>query len=377
MEPSDDEVIALGEDETRVNLVSDAVLLLPFECSPETDVSLRFARIPRAFAPHQEELPVPKDVSNNKAIHLSRFFDFGYLERQFEDRIGFRFQFVIIAWEPVDLNAFRDEGWIEESVEESEAHRRIRIVSHLSPRNPENVNLLLRHYPKTIGNLDEEIIWEIQMFDGRGPASWQTEIDGIDQPFTLQSFRSMIAQALHAQSQPVSRRIPAFLRRVHPESSSETLEVAVTIPEIRPEEAYTIRVVLRDVARELYYPTNVPALDQCIRDVHLQLLENGIPVGPKSDMYQRVLSHLLIYRHACASTVGYIDASVAEQPEIEGFHRHLLGRLAHQLDIVPVAVVSEPEIGNSRVDLLIEGIPTELKLEDRKRATTDDTVKRQ
>jgi hypothetical protein len=328
------------------------------------------------FAPYQEEHPLPRDAAVDNAIPLSRFFDFEYLAHQFEDRVGFQFRFKVKAWTSVNLHELCDGQSIERNTEETDTHRRIQIVSHLQPRNPENVSLVLRNYPQIVGNLDEEIIWGIRMFEGGRATSWQIEVDTINQLFTIESFNSMVAQALRSQSRTPLERIPAFLRRVYPESSGQILEVVVTVPAIVPEEVYVMDIDLHDIAGDLYCSTNIPELDQCICDIHLQLLEYGIPVGPETEVYQRVLSQLLIYRYCCASTTGYIDANVARQTEVEGFHRHLCERLAHQLGIVPVGIVSEPEVGNSRVDLLIEGIPTELKLEDRRTATTDSIVSR-
>ncbi len=369
------EVIVQDDDNIQVSLDSSVVLRLPFNWSLEVDVSIKYQLIPRKFAP-LDEFSIAGDLLAGGIIPLARVVDFEHLERQFEDRRDFRFYFTITAWESVNLNDLRELRWIEESIEETEAYRRIRIINCLSPRNPENSSLLLRNYPKIIGNLDEEIIWEIGMFAGRRSESWQIEIDVISQPFMIESFKSVVSQALREQSKPVLERIPAFLRRAYPESSDHPLEVVVTVPEIEPKTECTINVTLRDPAGDLYYSTSNPELNRLIRDIHLRLLEHGIPVGPETEVYQRVLAQLLIYRDSCASITGYIDASVAEKSEIKGFHQHLRQRLRHQLDIELVDIVSEPQIGNSRVDLLIEGIPTELKLEDRKTATTDDIVER-
>lgn len=343
--------------------------------SPELEVSVRYRLFLSTFESY-DEVPVENELLVGGAIPLGDILNLDYIGWLFDTRNDFYFPFEVVIRQTVSLSLWRQRELIDLSITELDRRRQIRIVNQVAAVNQANTDPPLMNYPQTIGNLDEEIIWGISMFAGSRSESWQIEIDAINQPFTIESFSSKVSQALRAQSRPVLERIPVFLRRAYPESSSHPLEVTVTIPEVKPQSEYTIDVTLYDPAGDLYYPTDDPELEHCIRDIHLKLLEYGIPVGPETEVYQRVLSQLLIYRRSCASVKGYIDTSVAEKTEIEGFHKHLLQRLPHQLAIVPVDIVSEPEIGNSRVDLLIEGIPTELKLEDRKTATTKDIVER-
>jgi hypothetical protein len=154
----------------------------------------------------------------------------------------------------------------------------------------------------------------------------------------------------------------------------------VTIDEIQPEIQYTICFTLRDPAKELYYRTNKPALDRVILDVHQRLMELGVGIGQETDVHQRILSQLLLYRDGCLSIPGYIEAGITKKTEVKGFHEHLHEKLQHDLSFGPPRIISEADIGNSRIDLLIEDIPIELKLENRKTFTTTqivDSYKRQ
>jgi len=170
-------------------------------------------------------------------------------------------------------------------------------------------------------------------------------------------------------------RIPALLKKQYPESRDNILEVIIQVPEIHPGEECAIDVTLRDLSQELYYRTGIVVLDDCILDIHQSLLGYGVPVDPDHDKYQKVLVHLLLYRQNCALYPDYISADIATMTENAGFHKHLYSKLIDQLSIEAIGhVFSEVDIGNSRVDLLIENIPTELKLEGRKKVTTDEIV---
>lgn len=349
---------------------------LSLSWSPDFEVSLKHRLFLSRFESY-EEIRVENELLVGNNIPLGAILDLDYIGWLFDTRSDFYFPFEVVIRQTVNLSLWRQQRLIDLSTDELDQRRQIKIVNRLAAANQKNADPPLRGYPQTIGDLDKEIIWGISMFAGSRSESWQIAINDINQPFTKEDFSFTISRALRSQSRPVLERIPAFLQQAHPESSGRPLEVVVTIPEVRPKLEYTIDVTLHDPAGDLYYSTGHRELDQCIRDIHQQLLEHGIPVGPETEMYQQVLGQLLLYRRYCASRPGYIDASVAQMTENEGFHKHLHNRLGHQLAIVPITeVFSELNIGNSRVDLLIEGIPAELKLEDRKTATTDDIVER-
>jgi hypothetical protein len=356
-------------------LASNISVPLSVSWSPDFEVSIKYRLFFSQFEPH-EEVPVGEESLIGSTIPLGTVLDLNYVGWLFETRNDFYFPFEVVIRQPVDLDFLRQQNLIQSSTYETDQRRQIRISNRVAPVNQANSDPPLRGYSQTVGNLDHELILEISMFAGSLSVSWQIRIDDINKPFTKESFSSTISQALHSQSRPVLERIPTFLRQAYRESSNCPLEVIVTIPEVNAELEYMIEVTLSDPAGDLYYSTGHPQLDQCIRDIHLTLLDYGIPVGLETEVYQRVLGQLLIYRHSCSAVRGYVDPGIVIMTEIEGFHQHLLQRLAHQLAITPVEIVSEPEIGNSRVDLLIEGIPTELKLEDRITATTDDIVER-
>ena len=344
--------------------------------STDSEVSVKYRLFLSRFEPYDEVL-VDNELLIGGAIPLGDILNLDYIGWLFETRDDFYFSFEVVIRQTVSLSLWRQQKLIDVSITELDRRRQTRIVNHVAAVNQANADPPLKNYPQIIGDLDKEVIWGISMFAGARPESWQIEIDAINQPFTIEDFSSIVSRALREQSRPVLERIPTFLRQAHSESSDHLLEVVVTIPEIEPAIECTINVTLRDPARELYYSTGNAELDQCILDIHRQLLDHGIPVGPETEMYQQVLGQLLLYRYYCASKPGYIDANVAQMTENEGFHKHLYSQLGHQLAIVPVAeVFSELDIGNSRVDLLIGDIPTELKLEDRKTATTNDIVER-
>jgi hypothetical protein len=99
-------------------------------------------------------------------------------------------------------------------------------------------------------------------------------------------------------------------------------------------------------------------------------------VSPAACHYQRVLNQFLKYRNSLLVAnpkAKFADPNVLRKSELE-FHNHLYLRLINDLDFGGKTVY-EVTTGNSRIDLLISDIPTELKVERRPDVSTEEIVR--
>lgn len=363
------------DDMAEMRIDPGIKIRFPDMCLPQTDFDLSITY--RPFFERKESY-TDEHIENtflaDNAILIGKMFNMRigleHIENLFKTRQeGFRFEFTILMRETVVWEELERENLIKIDVEGDNRRQRV-IISH----NFADIEQIL-YYPYHLGNLEEEIIWDLKMFARTSSENWQIEIGTILQPFTIEEFRKTIEAGLRIQTEPVLKRVPAYLRRQYPESIGHPLDIVVTIDEMKPGIQYKIYFTLREPAQELYYRTNNPAIDKVIVHIHQRLIDLGVAIGQETELHQKVLSQLLLYRDACLSLQGYISAELAKKTETKGFHEHLHEKLHHNLSFGnSVNIISEPDIGNSRIDLLIEGIPTELKLEDRKTFTTPDIV---
>lgn len=338
--------------------------------SPGSELTVKFLPPLGRLRAFREEKLDPT-LLDNHVVPLHSFIDLDHLSWLWETGADFRYPLELVLRSSMPLQALHAEGLVQVSVCEEDCLRYFVIQNRSLKMSP----VVVKSYRQIIGNLDREIIGDITMFVGARAESWQIKVDGIHQPFQSQGLIQRIQQALSQQAVSVPNRVPLFFRETYHESSHNPLEVTVTIPEMLPDENYTISVALRNPISTLYHETGNREIDRCLQEALDAILDSGVS-SEDAVTCQRVLRELLVYRHSCGSVPDYIHATVAQNNEIEGFHRHLHDKLATQLNTRLLRVISEPEIGNSRVDLLIEDIPTELKLEDRRTATTDDIVNR-
>lgn len=353
----------------------DFALSLPVDPTTNVDVSIRYWLMSSSLSGPAEIELKPEWILGG-SFRLDNVVPLENLEILFRDRENYGFNFEIIVRQSIQLRTLLDRRLISDDVVGDARQRVVTITSNVSSQWSENNDLPIKNYRKKIGNFDHEVIHKIAMFAGSSSGSWLIEVDAIPKPFDAIEVASFVADALRLQSRPVLERVPTFLRQAYPVSREVALDVVVIIPELHRGLPYKIVAELRDPKGDLYYATDIPELNQCIRATHLMLLEFGVPLGPGMDKYQLVLCQLLLYRHNCATLPGYVDPNIVDKTEIKGFHEHLRGKLEHELDFITVPLISEPQIGNSQVDLLLNTIPAELKLEDRKHVTTDGIVAR-
>lgn len=338
--------------------------------SPGSELTVKFLPYLGRLRVFREERLDPT-LLDNYAVPLHSFVDLDHLSWLCETGADFRYPLELVLRSSMPLQALQAEGLVQVNTFK-ENHLRYFIIQNRSlGARP----IVVKSYRQDVGNLDQEIIGDIGTFVGARAESWEIRVDDIRQPFQSQGLIQHIQRALNQQATPVSQRVPSFFRRAYPESSQNPLKVTVTIPEMLPDEEYKISVALQNPISNLYYETGNREIDRCVQETLDAILDSGVS-SEDAETCQRVLRELLVYRDSCGSVPGYIHATVAQNNEIEGFHRHLHDKLATQLNTQRLRIISEPEIGNSRVDLLIEDIPTELKLEDRRTATTDDIVNR-
>lgn len=339
------------------------------------DIFIQYSETVLSFSKQRDVRIEWEELVNNQAVSLDSKLNFKFLEQFFQRSPNIKFPFSIVIWREINLEELKGQGLIIERVIPN-AHGRSFFIQSQLRSNDLVTPVLLKNYPKQIGNVGNEIISKIVMFAGARSESWIILVDKIEQAFTSDSYSNEIMQALREQSCPVPDRIPSYLRRSFQWNGISPLEVVVTIPELEVNKEYQIQAYISNPAEEILFPSGIPIVDTCLKNIHVQLLENGIPFDRGTEVYQRLLRQLLSYRYHCAHTPEYITQSIANQSEISGFHRHLHSKLAEQLDTITLEIVNEQQLGNSRVDMMIAGYPVELKLEDRRTADTDDIVRR-
>ncbi len=366
----------VSEDEDVFAYLNPDTLLNLGELNNGDDISLQYSEAAGPFS-RQCRVQIRLDeLIDNCSIRLNSKLDFNLLGRLFRNSPGLKFPFSVMIRREINLDELKTQGFIYEEIFPIVHGRSYRIQNRLRSNDLWGTPILLNNYPKLIGDLRTEIIRSIDMFSGARSESWKVSVDSIELAFTADTYSLAITRALREQAYSVFERIPSFLSRSYQWDERSPLEVVVTIPEVEINRDYRIDAHLFNPAEELFYPSGIPIIDTCLQNIHAQLLENGIPIDPGTEIYQRLLRQLLSYRYHCARTSEYISPSIISHSEISGFHCHLNSKLADQLDTTTLDIVNEQQLGNSRVDMMIAGYPVELKLEDRRTASTDDIVRR-
>lgn len=301
------------------------------------------------------------------------------VEQVLKSREDAEFYFDLIIDEQIDIDDLLESKAFLVEVSSGERSEE-QVVSILNSITTNLGPLPITDYFRVIGDLRTEVVWEPEV-TGIPSGNWYVEIDELGPYFTPQEYRELIEQALALTGSSVWERILRRLKHDFRSLSDGPLTVKVIIKEIPNGVPLTIRY-RRHPEREMFFPTNIEPLDQVLRRVHLELLHLGVPVGPAAAQYQRVLSYLLKYRNQLLTLnpkVRFADADVLRENE-RSFHNHLYLRLNTDLEFGDPNIIYEHEAGNSRIDLLISSIPTELKLERRNHITTQqiiDTYKQQ
>jgi hypothetical protein len=283
------------------------------------------------------------------------------------------FHFSLKVEEQINFPQLAEDGLFEHDVApgEEDGSEVISLVNRISNELGE---IPIRDYCETVGDLRTEIIWQISV-DGAANRLCHLEIDDLTTPFGLNEYRERIELAVKSIDGTVIERVPKYFAQHFPTTRGLPLPVKVVIDEVPANSPVRIFLAKRAPELECFYPTGNDTLDALIRHVHAELIRRGLPVSPGSCLYQKVLKHFLKYRNALLAAdprAKFGDPKLLRENERE-FHNHLYLALMNNLDMGDP--IYEGTIGNSRIDLLISGIPTELKLERRRDVTTEDIVR--
>jgi len=375
LKPTEDEISYTDEQEKIVEFDPSCVLKFPEFNSETTEGVLEYPSLTSSRLTHRINKSIANDLLASGVILLENYFDFEILQDWFERSDDYRFEFALKFLETISLTELRNKGYIEESHSLTKTNRTSKLRNLVDIPDFSTSGIVINEYPFAVGDLLTDTIWNISVLQGAEPVSFQVQLLGIKRYIDIEQFKDQVTKALRMQTMPTRERIPAHFRIAYPELQGrlfdQTFPVYATINKLQPKLEYTIDVTLYDPA-QLTYRTNIDQLDRCLLSVYCQLLERNIPVDADRDQHQKILYGLIMYRHNCSAVTGYIGADIAQQTETQGFHQHLQGKLGSTG--FGIEVSSEPVLGNSRLDLLIEGYPAELKLENRKTITTDGII---
>lgn len=339
----------------------------PVDIPADSDVSIRYRPRQGVSTPFEQYLE--KDISDDVAgsrLMLASVMNLEHAARLIQERSLPDFRFSVIVLQDIELSELRERGWIEVTSSQDRMRREVQVRNCC--RGWRGQPITIHNYPQVIGNLDQDVIWRIRQFCEARSESWMITVNEIGPCFAPDDYECKMKEGLALQQDvaPV-KRLPNFLGRHFPQSVNHSLVVSVLIPAVEPDRIYRVQATMFD-ATTVMYSAGVD-LDRIVQKVQLELMEH-LPIDPECLKHQRVLSQLLLYRQGCLTVTGYIGREVAEQGEVRGFHEHIHEKLHHQLAFGRPNIISEADVGSSRVDLLVEGVPTELKLERRKTATT-------
>lgn len=368
LSPIADEIIEEnGERDIKFN--KDYTLRLPIEYSGHEEIYIKHQDF---FAPFRNtSYVVGSEQIINNCLRVFEILDPKLIARfynKLQDNPDLTFPFVLDTYQNIELMCPNDiESNVVEQTQGQQVVRSLTIRSHL--RTP----ITLRNYMVMAGNLDDEIVWNISMSQGGEAKYWMIQLDHL-QVVDISEFRSDIQNAILWQREPVKERLRAYLTKIKGLRPDTPLYLIIRIPEIQPEIPCTILLTLKDPSKEIFFATGIEIIDNVLRDINLLLSEHSLPLWTLSEQYQQVLTQLLLYRYNCSTQNGFISAEIASLTEINGFHRHLMEKISNNLSGEIIDMHHETEIGNCRVDLLLNGIPAELKLEDRKRIANNDEI---
>jgi hypothetical protein len=283
------------------------------------------------------------------------------------------FRFSLIIDEEVDFPDLVARDVFERQVSPGEEDGS-EVIFLVNRTSSELGDVPIFEYSETVGDLRTEIIWRVTI-DGAVNEHCHLEIDDLTQRFGLNDYKERIEVAVRSFGGEVLGRIPAYFAQHFPLTDGLPLPVRVVIDEVPVNSPVRIYLARRAPELECFYPTGNDVLDKLIKHVHSELIRRGLPVSPASCQYQRVLNQFLKYRNSLLVAnpkAKFADPNVLRKSELE-FHNHLYLRFINDLDFGEKTIY-EVTTGNSRIDLLISDIPTELKVERRPDVSTDDIV---
>ena len=362
LKPTADEINYTDDQAKIVEFDPSCVLKLPYFDSQTTESFLEYPSLTSSRLTHRIDEPIADDLLTSGVIFLENYFDFEILQYWFERSDDYQFEFALKFLETISLTELRNNGYIKESLSLTETNRTSKLRNLVDIPDFSTSGILINEYPLAVGDLVSDIIWNIRVLQGAEPVPFQVQLLGIERYIDSDEFKDRVTEALRMQTMPTRERIPAHLHIAYPELqgrlTDQAFPVYARINKLQPKLEYTIDVTLYEPA-QLTYKTNNDQLDRCILSVYRQLLERDIPVDADRDQHQKILYELVMYRYRCSAVNGYISPGIAQQTETQGFHQHLQDKLGSTG--LAIEFSSEPMLGNSRLDLFIEGYPVGVK----------------
>lgn len=346
-------------------------LQITYDAAQLPEFSVRYLLFERSLQSYEEEAIAAPSAGSFDIP--SAVLPLDVVQRALQFSATGMFPFSLIVEEQIDVGELTASRLFERQVSPSEEDG-TDVIFLLNRTRTELGEVPIRGYSETIGDLRTEIIWRVTVL-GKADQLCHLEIDDLSQPFGLDDYKGRIELAMSTIGGTVLARIPAYFEEHFPSTRGLPLPVRVTIDELSVDSPVRIYLAHRAPELECFYPTGDSVLDKLIRLVHAELIKRGLPVSPASCQYQKVLNQFLKYRNSLLATdpkAEFADPKVLRQSERE-FHNHLYHRLIASLDIGNPTY--EGTIGNGRVDLLIGGFPTELKVERRPNVDTEEIVR--
>jgi len=335
------------------------------------EFSVKYFSFLRSLQSYEEEGIEPPEPGSLEIP--SKVLPLEIVQRALQVSAAGEFRFSLIIDEEIEFGDLHARQVFERQVSPGEEDGS-EVIFLLNKTMSEHGDVPIREYSEMVGDLRNEIIWRVTVH-GATNQHCHLEIDDLTQRFELNEYKERIELAVRSFGGAVLERIPSYFSQHFPTTNGVPLTVKVVIDEVPVNSPVRIYLARRAPELECFYPTGNDVLDKIIKSVHGELLKRGLPVSPESCQYQRVLNQLLKYRNSLLTAnpkAKFADPSVLRRSELE-FHNHLYIRLINDLEFGEKTIY-EATTGNSRIDLLISDIPTELKVERRLDVSTEDII---
>jgi hypothetical protein len=335
----------------------------------DPEYSLRYPRYGRSI---HGVVTNPVDPSAITSDSLSSVvLPIAMIQARLQDYGGAQFEFTVIITDRVDIGELTATGGlsIDHSIDPRTGEQFLRVQNKVwSQLGP----VTIRNFQQPIGDLAKGILWAPRV-NSASYIQWHLLIGDGGHLYTNAEYEELLYDALNLSGLAVPERLPEYFALYRGVPRGQPLTVTVALSELPPSIVVTISFWLRFPERELFYPTKVADLDEIVRRLHAELLQRGVRAGRAEAAHQRVLGEILLYRRAFFTVEHFAIPDQVRQSE-QAFHDHLHANLATSLTFGVPRVYSEVRAGNSRIDLLIEGVPTELKLERRPTVGTAEII---
>jgi hypothetical protein len=340
----------------------------PYEAPELAELRLQYRLFQRPLESKKEESVVPA-IPGQMELPCT-VLPLDVVQRVLETSLRPEYRFALIIDEPVDIERLTTDGMLEiqSSPGEEIGAEVVRVMNHV--HGPLG-RVPVYSFVHVLGDLREFVIREPRVI-GVPEHQWHIQIDDLEYQLNAQEYNGHIERALALPGLPFLDRLPSYLTAQFPQTAGRVLTVKIVIEELLTDRAYLARFRRTAPERDLFHRTNNAALDGIILRTQIELLRRGLPFGQEHSAYQRVLAQLLQFRRMLAVGAQFADPEALRRSERD-FHNSLYNRLGVTLEFGD-PIVYEVTTGNSRVDLLIANLPTELKLERREGVTTEEII---